>query len=45
MVCGMLKEKAREERLKDQMEAEIRDKDQQLLELMSSQTQVCRSHV
>ena len=41
----MLKEKAREERLKEQMEAEIRDKDQQLLELMSSQTQVCRFRV
>ena len=45
MAGGMLKEKAREERLKEQMEAEIRDKDQQLLELMSSQTQVCSSRV
>ena len=45
MACGMFKEKAREERLKDQMEAEIREKDQQLLELMSAQSQVSRSRV
>ena len=40
-VC-LLQEEARERRLKEQMEAEIREKDQQLQELMSVQSQVCR---
>jgi len=41
VVC-LFQEEARERRLKEQMEAEIREKDQQLQELLSVQSQVCR---